>query len=100
MRILRVAMALSLATGAGTKFAAADVGTIVFQDGARIRGDVTESPAEIVLTTPYGTRRFSRANDASANKPAPRTRRFRSSRKGCAKGRSRRWERPFYLNWE
>jgi hypothetical protein len=57
-----VAIALSLATSAGSAFALADTGTIMFRDGARIHGDVTESPAEIVLTTPYGERRFSRAN--------------------------------------
>src|SRR5262245_20273121 len=62
MRILRVALALSVATSAGLTRAAADVGTIVFQDGAKVHGDVTESPAEIVLITPYGTRRFSRTN--------------------------------------
>lgn len=62
MRTMRVAVWLIWAASAGLFSANAETGTIVFQDGGRIRGDVTESPAEIVLTTPYGSSRFSRAN--------------------------------------
>src|SRR5262245_40090754 len=62
MRMMRRAAALIPAGCALLGLAGAETGTIVFQDGGRGRGDVPESPAEIVLTTPYGTRRFSRAN--------------------------------------
>lgn len=62
MRTMWVSVALLALTGAMAARSEAQTGTIVFRDGAKARGDVMESPAEIVLTTPYGTRRFSRAN--------------------------------------
>lgn len=60
MQRTRLVGALLLAACALVSATPADTGTIFFQDGAKVRGDVTETPAEIVLDTPYGKRRFAR----------------------------------------
>jgi hypothetical protein len=81
----RVFGALLLSACALVCAAPADTATIIFHDGAKVHGDVTETPAEIVLDTPYGTRRFARDRvlrieyDAQespqrANPPVPATR--------------------------
>lgn len=38
----------------------ADMGTVLFKDGTKVRGDITEAANEIKLSTPFGERRYSR----------------------------------------
>lgn len=39
---------------------AADMGTILFKDGTKVRGDITEADHEVTLATPFGERRYAR----------------------------------------
>lgn len=40
--------------------AAADMGTILFKDGTKVRGEITEAGNEVKLTTPFGERHYTR----------------------------------------
>lgn len=38
----------------------AEMGTILFKDGTKVRGDITEAASEVKLSTPFGERRYMR----------------------------------------
>ncbi len=40
--------------------AAADMGTILFKDGTKVRGEIAEAGNEVKLSTPFGERRYQR----------------------------------------